>query len=134
MHADTLYHRMLEQEKEIEAAKAEGKPVPAFPPLLSQRPKLGESANEYTPERKDPIEISDLRSKVQGPLNKKLDSLEGEQRELEERAIRAEIEAGTQVADRLGVLHKEQDEERKKRKEQGRETLSDKIYSIFRAK
>lgn len=134
MHADTLYHRMLDQEKEIEAAKAEGKPVPIFPPLLSQRPKPGESANEYTPERKNPIGISDLRSKVQNPLNKKLDSLEGEQRELEERAIRAEIEAGTQIADRLGVLHKEQDEERKKRKEQGGETLSDKIYSIFRAK
>ena len=36
MHADTLYHRMLEQEAAIEAAKAEGRPVPAFPPLVTE--------------------------------------------------------------------------------------------------
>ncbi|TVY80477.1 hypothetical protein LSUE1_G006052 [Lachnellula suecica] len=132
MHADSLYHRMLDQEKAIEEAKAEGRPAPAFPPLLSSRPKIGERANEHTPERKNPIEISDLRNKVQDPLNKKLDALEGEQRELEERAIKAEIEAGTQVADRLGVLNREQEEERRKRREQGKETLGDKLYSMFR--
>ncbi|TVY58933.1 hypothetical protein LCER1_G000777 [Lachnellula cervina] len=134
MHADTLYHRMLAQEKAIEEAKTEGRQIPAFPPLLSSRPKLGQPANEYTPARKNPIEISDLRSKVQQPLNKKLDSLEGEQRELEERAIKAEIEAGTQVAERLDVIHQQQDEARQKRKEQGKETLGDKVFSIFRGK
>ena len=133
MHADTLYHRMLAQEKAIEEAKAEGRPVPTFPPLLS-RPKPGEPANEHTPHRKKPIEISDLRDKVQQPLNKRLDALEGEQRELEEQAIKAEIEAGTQVAERLDVLHKEQDLARQQRKEQGKQTFGDIIISIFRFK
>lgn len=133
MHADSLYHRMLAQEKEIEDAKAEGKPAPVFPPLLSSRPNFG-AANEPASTRENPIEIEDLREKVKKPLNKKLDTLEGEQRELEERAIKAEIEAGTQVAERLDVLHKEQDEERQKRKEQGKETIADKVFMLFRGK
>lgn len=37
MHADTLYHRMLDQEKAIEAAKAAGEPVPTFAPLITSR-------------------------------------------------------------------------------------------------
>lgn len=34
MHADTLYHRMIAQEKGIEAAKAAGQPEPTFAPIL----------------------------------------------------------------------------------------------------
>lgn len=37
MHADTLYHRMLAQEKAIESAKAAGQPIPTFPPILGSR-------------------------------------------------------------------------------------------------
>jgi hypothetical protein len=35
MHADTLYHRMLDQEEAIEKAKAEGKLIPTFPPVIT---------------------------------------------------------------------------------------------------
>lgn len=35
MHADTLFHRMLSQEKAIELAKTEGQPIPTFPPILA---------------------------------------------------------------------------------------------------
>ena len=37
MHADTLYHRMLDQEKAIKAAKEAGEPIPTFPPILGPR-------------------------------------------------------------------------------------------------
>ncbi|KAI9833882.1 MAG: hypothetical protein M1819_003391 [Sarea resinae] len=36
MHADTLYHRMLDQEKAIEEAKANDLPIPTFPPIIPQ--------------------------------------------------------------------------------------------------
>ena len=35
MHADTLYHRLLDQEKAIEAAKTAGEAIPTFPPILT---------------------------------------------------------------------------------------------------
>lgn len=34
MHADTLYHRMLDHEAAVEQAKAEGRPVPVFEPVM----------------------------------------------------------------------------------------------------
>ena len=35
MHADTLFHRLLDQERAIEAAKTAGEPAPTFPPILA---------------------------------------------------------------------------------------------------
>ncbi|RDL40899.1 Uncharacterized protein BP5553_00878 [Venustampulla echinocandica] len=132
MHADTLYHRMLEQEKAIEDAKAEGKPVPSFPPLLSApKPKLADDDN---PHKRRVAEIDDLREKVQKPLKKKLEGLTGLERELEERAIKAEIEAATQAAEQLDVINRQQAEERKKRQEQGRETVTDRLRSLWNGK
>src|SRR3954452_17121114 len=101
MHADTLYHRMLEQEKQIEAAKAEGKPIPSFPSLLSSRKAISTStAVSSLDDNKN--QASDLPLKVQAGLKKRLEGLTDEEREVEERAIKAEIQAGEQVAESLG--------------------------------
>jgi len=133
MHADTLYHRMLDQEKAIEAAKAEGRPVPTFPPLLTSRSKTSTStsAGGQLPVDDNKLQPSDLPESVQAALKKRLEGLNDEEREVEERAIKAEIRAGEQVAERLGTIYETQAEERRVRKEQGRETIGDKVYSIF---
>lgn len=123
MHADTLYHRMLEQEAAIEAAKAEGRPVPAFPPLVTAPITPGSGTGH--------IEPSDLSPAIQKKLKKRLDGLNEEEREIEEKAIKAEIQAGEQVAANLGNIYQQQDEEKRVRKEQGRETIGDKISSLF---
>ncbi|KAE9367277.1 hypothetical protein N431DRAFT_350717 [Stipitochalara longipes BDJ] len=125
MHADTLYHRMLDQEKATEAAKAEGRPVPTFPPLLSR------SKNSVDPVDDGKLQPSDLKPKVQEGFKKRLEGLTAEEREVEERAIKAEIQAGVQVAEQLGSIYEKQAEERRIRKEQGKETIGDKITSIF---
>jgi hypothetical protein len=130
MHADTLYHRMLDQEKAIEAAKAEGSPVPTYPPLLSSKPKLS-TATLTKPLDENKLQPSDLPVSVQAGLKKRLDGLNSEERELEERAIKAEIQAGEQVAERLGTIYEKQAEERRIRKEQGKETIGDKLSSVF---
>lgn len=130
MHADTLYHRMLDQEKQIEEAKEEGRPVPIFPPLISKaRAGQSDSAQESTK-----LKASDLSPKVQASFKKRLEGLNDDERQVEERAIQAEIEAGEQVAGQLGKIYEKQDEERRQRKEQGRETISDKFFSIFRGR
>jgi hypothetical protein len=126
MHADTLYHRMLEQEKATEAAKAEGRPVPKFPPLLSSKSK-----NSVNPVDGGRLQASDLKPKVQEGFKKRLEGLTAEEREVEERAIKAEIQAGVQVAEQLGSIYEKQAEERRIRKEQGKETIGDKITSIL---
>ncbi|KAH6720352.1 hypothetical protein BKA61DRAFT_233461 [Leptodontidium sp. MPI-SDFR-AT-0119] len=132
MHADTLYHRMLDQEKAIEAAKAEGKPVPEFPPLLSSQTKFSSAAGAaHANLEENKFKPSDLPPKVQAAFKKRLDGLTDEEREVEERAIKAEIQAGEQVAQSLGSIYERQAEEKRLRKEQGKETIGDKISSIF---
>ncbi|KAH8650627.1 hypothetical protein BGZ60DRAFT_520443 [Tricladium varicosporioides] len=133
MQADTLYHRMLEQEEAIEQAKKDGLPPPAFPPLLAPRPKVAKNTPSTNPdERKTISEISDLRDKFKKPLEKRLEGLSGPERDVEEQNIKAEIAVGTQIADQMKAMEKKAAEERQIRKEQGRETLADKVASIFR--
>jgi len=131
MHADTLYHRMLAQEEAIQKAKTEGLPIPIFPPLLSSK---GVKSSTQIPQADNKTEPSQLKTSVQKGMKKRLEGLNEEERLVEERAIKAEIQAAEQVAGRLGSIYAEQDEERKKRKEQGRETISDKFFSVFRAR
>ena len=131
MHADTLFHRMLDQEKQIEAAKAEGRPVPTFPPLLSSKTKHIKSPGEQLPMDENILQPSDLKPAVQEKLKKRLEGLSEAEREVEERAIKAEIRAGEQVAVGLGKLYEEEKAARMKRKAEGKETIGDKINSIF---
>jgi hypothetical protein len=131
MHADTLYHRMLDQEEHIKAAKAEGQPVPSFPPLLSSSKvaSLQKFSSKAAPE--GGYQPADLPPNVQERLKKRLVGLEGKERELEEQAIIAELRAGEEAATNLANLYKKQEEESKMRKEQGRETMVEKVASTF---
>ncbi|KAI1003015.1 hypothetical protein K3495_g5184 [Podosphaera aphanis] len=137
MHADTLYHRMLEEEKMIEAARAQGKPEPVFPPLLSQKPVF-----EVNPEtefaKKDVDQLShqpsELKESVRQGLKERLEGLTPLEREIEEQTIKAEIRASENLGGSLTAIFEKQEQERKLRKERGKETIGDKIVSIFGAR
>lgn len=136
MHADTLFHRMLDQEEAIEKAKAEGRPIPSFPPLITSRPRPAAStAASAAPKEKhlddNTIQTSDLPAPVQASLKKRLDGLNEPERRIEEMAIKAEIQAGEQVAEQLGSIYDRQAEEKKKRKEAGNESMGDVISGWF---
>lgn len=139
MHADTLFHRMLDQEEAIEKAKAEGRPIPSFPPLITSRPKAVTSTDtsptSSTPKENhlddNTIQTSDLPASVQASLKKRLDGLSEPERRIEEMAIKAEIQAGEQVAGQLGSIYDRQAEERRKRKEAGKESMGDMISGWF---
>ena len=135
MHADSLYHRMLDQEKAVEEAKAEGRPVPTFRPILSTKSKVAKPSAETALKpalEESHAQASDLTSKVQEAFKKRLEGLDDNQRILEERAIKAEIQAGEQVAEHLTTIFEKQEAERRKRKEEGRETIADKMTSLFK--
>ncbi len=134
MHADTLYHRMLDQEKAIEKAKAAGQPVPSFPSIIpspSTPAPLSVSSPPSTSPRDGRIRSDQLTPEVQAQLKRRLEGLNPKEREVEEKAIVAEIAAGERLGRQIGVIYEEQAKTRKERKEQGQETLGDKISGWF---
>lgn len=136
MHADTLYHRMLEQEKAIQGAKAAGLPVPQFPPIVPSMSTAAPPTAAYTraadtlPEE-DRITLDKLRPSIQTKLKKRLKGLNPDQKEIEEKAINAEIEAGDKLARDITTLFDQQARSRKERREQGTDTFGDKFSGLF---
>ncbi|KAI0534556.1 hypothetical protein GGR58DRAFT_482417 [Xylaria digitata] len=119
MHADALYHRMLKQEAEIEAAKKEGRPIPKFTPLVP-RPMV----NAAVPE-------PELTPEQQETLKARLENVAEEDRAAEEEAIKGEIRAKAEVASKVQSLWQQQELERQIRKKKGEETMWDRVTGAF---
>lgn len=122
MHADRLYHRLMEQEAAVEEAKKEGKPVPKFEPLV---PKpivriTDEKAQEIT-----------LSPQLQKTLKEQLEKVPEEERHAEEEAIKAELRAKAEVAARVQVIWAEQAREKEQRRKEGRLTIGDRVSGLF---
>ena len=138
MHADTLYHRMLEQERKVKEAKAAGLPIPTFPSLIPS-PKSAEPvhaanvlpAGSPTSEIQLPKDLEDLKPKVKAQLRERLKGLSTEEREIEEKAMAMEIAAGETVGKQIDQMYEETGKAKQLRKEQGRETFGDKISNLF---
>lgn len=111
MHADALFQRMLAQEKTIEEAKKDGRPIPKFDSLL---PKPAPDAN--------PLEANE---EVKKAWKAALEKLPEEDRAAEERALRADFDAKAKVAQDVQKLWDEQAESRKVRKAEGKVTWLD---------
>ncbi|KAI1431401.1 hypothetical protein GGR50DRAFT_700096 [Xylaria sp. CBS 124048] len=119
MHADTLYHRMLKQEAEIEEAKKEGREIPKFAPL-APKPMVGTTTA-------DP----ELSPEQQEILRAKLEKVAEEDRAAEEEAIKGEMRAKSEIASRVESLWQQQERERQMRKEKGEETMWDRVAGAF---
>lgn len=121
MHADTMYHRLMEQEAAVEQAKKEGRPIPTFTPVVPK--PLIRSADE-----KGDVELSPL---LQKKLKEQLDKVPEEERHAEEEAIRAELRAKAEVAAKVQGIWAEQAREREQRRKEGRQTISDRVSGLF---
>ncbi|KAI2622571.1 hypothetical protein GGR54DRAFT_599061 [Hypoxylon sp. NC1633] len=128
MHADMLYHRMLEQEAEVAAARQEGRPIPTFPPVITKAPAA--AVKQQQQQKQHPEE--DLTQEQLETLRARLKKVAEEDRFAEEQAIRAEWRAKAEIASRVEELWKKQDQDRLARKERGEETLWDKVSGAFR--
>ena len=118
MHADKLFHRMLEQEVAIEAAKKEGRPIPKFESLVPKPAPAPDPALEPSEE-------------VKKQWRAALDKLPEEDRAAEERALRADFEANAKVTASVQRLWDEQAEARRLRRAEGKATWGDTMRDLF---
>ncbi|KAH7027681.1 uncharacterized protein B0I36DRAFT_327631 [Microdochium trichocladiopsis] len=121
MHADALYQKMQAQEAEIDAAKAEGRPLPTFEPLIPKQ-----AVRSIGPERQlTPDQQADLRARLL--------KVPEEERAAEEAAIRAEFRSKAEISARVHGLWEQQEKERIARKAKGEETVWDKVTGVFKS-
>ncbi|KAG9855334.1 hypothetical protein KCU98_g2926, partial [Aureobasidium melanogenum] len=129
MHADKLYHEMLDREKAMKEAEENKLPVPEYKPLITststtealgskqaaaQTQATREGLDMYTGEKRKAIEQS-------------LADKKGSERELEIELMAAEARANAEYA---AVVHEHYEAEKKtreSRRERGRETVGDTI-------
>ncbi|CAK7271671.1 hypothetical protein SEPCBS119000_004725 [Sporothrix epigloea] len=137
LHADALYHRMLQQESEIEKAKAEGRPVPALDFATNMAlPKAGLTTAVTAPAtapapavpiENDPTIPEDIRKQ----FTEKLAKLPAAERSAEEAALRAELVAHAEMSTRVTELRAAQQAAREQRKADGKATLKDRVSGLF---
>ncbi|KAL2180477.1 uncharacterized protein P884DRAFT_255639 [Thermothelomyces heterothallicus CBS 202.75] len=142
MRADELYHRMLDQEREAEKARAEGREVPAFKPLFDDDDNnnnnnnnnnggagRGNTAAAGAPSS-EAAKVPEPSAATLASWKEKLEKLPPEEREAEEKALRAEHRAKAEMAMQIQKLWEEQAKEREARKAEGKETIMDKFASL----
>lgn len=153
MHADTLYHRMLDQERAVEEAEKSNLPIPEFPPLVTE-PRSPDPSRTPAPTTSmgQPISASaaNLLSSAQ-PMShdqtrdmylkrilppeavaaqeKEWDrkGMSAEEKMLEARAMAMEAEAGLGVADQVGKIMQETKKGKEERRKQGTAGLGDTV-------
>ncbi|RYP09123.1 hypothetical protein DL764_001490 [Monosporascus ibericus] len=124
LHADKLYHRMLEQEAEVDKAKAEGRPIPKFTSLIPPPRPVAAAAATTTADL-------ELTPEQQETLRARLEKVPEEDRAAEAEAIKGEWRAKAEVASRVQGLWRQQEEDRRARKERGEQTMWDKVAAAF---
>ncbi|EOA81422.1 hypothetical protein ACJQWK_10845 [Exserohilum turcicum] len=144
MHADKLYQRMLQQEAEMEKAKAEGRPMPQFESVLSKsniaQAMGGPSPTTKTVSAAEPgnLSIADenevwaqIKPEARKEYEKKLEALTPEEREIERMAVAGELRAQNGVAKQLEQTFIEERVARMKRREAGQATFGDTIKTLW---
>ncbi|KAL1841619.1 hypothetical protein VTJ49DRAFT_6796 [Mycothermus thermophilus] len=135
MRADELYQRMLQREKEIETAKQEGREPPPMKGLFDdigdvRLPEQGKSAAAAAPGTGATEPLPEPGPTTLAEWKKKLDRLPPEEREAEEKALRAEFRSKVELARQVQGLWEEQARERKKRREEGNERFFDRFADM----
>lgn len=120
MHADTLYHRMLAQERAIRDAESAGLPPPHFPPILSS------SSSSVSTATADPLSLAARKS-----LEERLKDMPREEAEVEERAVAMEAKQDEDVGREIGGLWEGRARERRERREKGEGTFGDWVSGLF---
>ena len=136
MHADVLYHRMLEEERAIKEAKERGEQVPVGtaaaliepieghgPPVVGEdsvRPRVGTVQYETLP---DAVKAKVRKARFEG--------LDGQELELAQREMDQEIAVNQVLIQQLDERYTTERRERLQRLAEGRERMSDKVKRWF---
>ncbi|OAA57380.1 hypothetical protein SPI_07039 [Niveomyces insectorum RCEF 264] len=136
IHADTLYHRMLEQEAAQELAKAEGRPVPEATDFATSLtlPAPPAPTHGVTDPATSTTDVEDIPEDIRKQWDARLAKLPENERPAEEAALRAEVQARAEMAGRVTALRAAQAAERERRKTEGQATLVDRVTGLFSGK
>ncbi|KAH6650624.1 hypothetical protein F5144DRAFT_556835 [Chaetomium tenue] len=126
MRADELYHRMLAHEREVEKAKEEGREAPVLKTLFEDAPAPAARADAAG----TGVDVPEPNAAVVASWKTALEKLPPEEREAEEKALRAEHRAKAEMAAKVQGLWQEQAKEREKRKAEGKETFMDRFSAL----
>jgi hypothetical protein len=123
MHADALYQRVLAHEAAVNKAREEGTPIPVFDPVI---PRLAARSTEPR------VQPSD---EVKKQWDEKLQELPESERAAEEAALRADLQAKSDVARNMKDFYesrkKQKQEERKEKDVVEGKTVAEQLWSKF---
>lgn len=139
MHADKLYHEMLERERVAKEAKESGIEVSAQPPLIQAETTtqaLGEESAWARARRRaqgsgEGQLLSQFSPERQAEIRQKIEGLPKEERELELQLIAAESRAQVEYAQQIKHHLEEEKRSRADRRDRGRETFGDTIKRLW---
>jgi hypothetical protein len=142
MHADSLYHQMLDHEHAVRQAKEQGLPPPKFQPVMSrenlakflgnQLPEtvqLAERARKTAQDDKVPDNVpAEYRKKIQKTLDahrKNMENMTPDERSLEEAALLSNMSEHGKMVEEYTKALDEQKRQRQQRRQEGKETITD---------
>jgi hypothetical protein len=133
MHADKLYHEMLEREKTMNEAKGKGQETAALPPLISPEEAtkaLGEQsafarARQQALEEGFSAQLSSYTPEKQKEIKERLKGMNEQERQMELQLVAAETRAQLEMASKIRDVMEEERQHRADRRERGKETLGD---------
>jgi hypothetical protein len=146
MHADSLYHQMLDHETAVKQAKEQGLPPPTFQPVMSrenlakflgtQLPEtvqLAEKARQAVKDDKVPDNVpAEYRKKIQKTLDehrKKMANMTADERSLEEATLLSNMSEHGKMVEEYTKTLDEQKRQRQQRRQAGKETMTDRARS-----
>lgn len=139
MHADKLYQRMIQQEAEMEKAKAEGRPVPKFESVISKETVVqatSEIASKAVSSRTSDQQLDyeaevwrNVKPDVRKEYQKKIAEIPLEDREVERMAVLGELKASQGISKQVEEAFIAERISRMKRKQAGQATIGDTIKS-----
>ncbi|KAI5370742.1 hypothetical protein Slin15195_G016150 [Septoria linicola] len=139
MHADKLYHEMLEREQLQKAAEESGQTLPELPPLIAPEritATLGEDsafarARKMAIERGMPSNLSSYTPEKQEEIKKRIEGLSPAEKEVELQLIAAESRSQFEYAEKIARHLEEEKQHREERRERGKETIGDTLRRLW---
>lgn len=129
MHADKLYQEMLHRETIAEEAKAAGKPVPVYKPLLNAQSAAEALGIKSPGPQQSGLDVfpADKRKQIEASLAGKTP----EERDLEVQLLVAESQSSAEYVKKVGDYLEEDSAKRADRRQRGRETFGDTIKRLW---
>lgn len=139
MHADKLYHEMLDREQLQKDAEAKGQDLPELPPLIAPEKitaALGEDsafarARKLAIERGMSNNLSSYTPEKQEEIKKRIAGLSPAEKEVELQLIAAESRSQLEYAERIATHLVEEKQHREERRERGKETIGDTLRRLW---